>query len=392
MEKTELTADLLGLRGGLSLISKNTDRIKNLESANQHLKDSVRSLEQQRRAAENHLKNQTEELEKMKKTYSSLKREISDFSNVRIVEKTKLQYKKEASSRAIDWIEAFPEIGWWNGAIWAVLLGIIYNLFCIFPGDYSVVGAFAGLFAYPLIITIVWLIRRRAQIKREVKKRIQSYNSDIQSRKERLNNLSNDIKRQELKINQAKRDVLSIDKKVKDAYHQEHDLSMENGKKIEILANQSKIIKSALSNNYGFVLNESDWSNIDLIIHYLQTRRADTLKEALTLVDRQIQTNQIVAAINAASHSIGTHINSALSKFAEAISASFSRLDSTLQTISAQVAASSNDSHVLAEKINQRLDDNISELKIQSALLEKSNITSERLIEDLKYNQKYWIK
>lgn len=392
MEKTQLTADLLGLRGGLSLISKNTDRIKNLESANQHLKDSILSMKQQHRSAENQLKNRTEELERMKKTYSGLKRELSDLSNVRSIERTKRQFKKEASVGALDWIEAFPEIGWWNGAIWAVLVGIIYNFFYNLPGDYSVVGALGGMVAYPLIITIVWLIRRSAQIKNRVEKKIHSYNLDIQSRKEGLNNLSNEIKRQELKITQAKNDVLHFDKKVKNAYREEHDLSMENGKKIAFLVNQSKIIKSALSANYGFTLNESDWGNIDLIIHYLETGRADTLKEALALVDRQIQTNQIVSAINAASHSISAHINSALSKFADAMTVSFSKLDSTLQTISAQVAASTETSHVIAEKINERLDANISELKVQSALIEKSNTTSERLVEDLKYNQKYWIK
>ena len=328
----------------------------------------------------------------MKKTYSGLERELSDLSNGRSIERTKRQFKKEASAGALDWIDAFPEIGWWNGAIWAVLFGIIYNLFYNLPGDYSVVGALGGMVAYPLIITIVWLIRRSAQIKKKVEKKIHSYNLDIQSRKERLNNLSNEIKRQELKITQAKKDVLYFDKKVKDAYREEHDLSMENGKKIAFWVNQSKIIKSALSANYGFTLNESDWGNIDLIIHYLETGRADTLKEALALVDRQIQTNQIVSAINAASHSISAHIKSALSKFAAAMTVSFSKLDSTLQTISAQVAASTETSHVIAEKINERLDANISELKVQSALIEKSNTTSERLVEDLKYNQKYWIK
>ena len=37
-----------------------------------------------------------------------------------------------------------------------------------------------------------------------------------------------------------------------------------------------------------------DWSNLDLIIYYLETNRADTIKEALQLLDEEIRTLVLV--------------------------------------------------------------------------------------------------
>lgn len=46
-------------------------------------------------------------------------------------------------------------------------------------------------------------------------------------------------------------------------------------------------VKKALDNSYGDILDSRDWDKLDKIIYLLETHRADTVKEALQLIDRE---------------------------------------------------------------------------------------------------------
>ena len=61
--------------------------------------------------------------------------------------------------------------------------------------------------------------------------------------------------------------------------------------------NQVKRYTDALITEFSSVLDPRDWANIDLIIFYYETGRADTLKEALQQVDRQRQNEALIKAI-----------------------------------------------------------------------------------------------
>ncbi|MDE7082381.1 MAG: hypothetical protein K2O89_01595 [Clostridia bacterium] len=50
-------------------------------------------------------------------------------------------------------------------------------------------------------------------------------------------------------------------------------------------------VKMTLENTYGDILNYRDWDKLDMIIYLLETYRADTIKEALQLIDREQQSN-----------------------------------------------------------------------------------------------------
>lgn len=46
-------------------------------------------------------------------------------------------------------------------------------------------------------------------------------------------------------------------------------------------------VKTELENAYGDILDSRDWDKLDKIIYLLETHRADTVKEALQLIDRE---------------------------------------------------------------------------------------------------------
>ena len=48
-------------------------------------------------------------------------------------------------------------------------------------------------------------------------------------------------------------------------------------------------VKMTLENTYGDIINYRDWDKLDMIIYLLETYRADTIKEALRIIDREQQ-------------------------------------------------------------------------------------------------------
>ena len=189
-----------------------------------------------------------------------------------------------------------------------------------------------------------------------------------------------------LKLKLEYNDRLAIEKRNLEKVSQDVD------KSIKLIAERSNSFVHAMRTTYVDVITESDWDNVDLIIHYFETGRADTLKEALQQVDRQKQTDQIVRAIKEASSSISRHIESAFSRMGQALALSFNRLDSSLKTISSQLEKNQRSSIDLNDRLLAKIDEHINITEMNAVLLEKANKTSSELLDDLRYNQRFWVK
>ena len=114
---------------------------------------------------------------------------------------------------------------------------------------------------------------------------------------------------------------------------------------LNVVESQSAIIKpiyDKLKEKYSPVLNPLDWENLDLVIFYFETGRADTVRDALIQVDRQRQTDQIVSAINEASERIHRTIISGFQSLEATVVKCASILSSQLsarQTSQQQIAS-----------------------------------------------------
>lgn len=87
---------------------------------------------------------------------------------------------------------------------------------------------------------------------------------------------------------------------------------------------------NALVAQFKSVLDIRDWEHIDLIIFNFETGRADTLKEALQQVDRRVQTDEIIEAIESAGSSIAATINVTMRELRSDLNKSFNRLSEQL--------------------------------------------------------------
>ena len=181
---------------------------------------------------------------------------------------------------------------------------------------------------------------------------------------------------------------------------------------VPISTTNAKSIKKALNQQFDSILSESDWTNIDLLIFYLYSGRADSLKEALLLVDQQRQTDQIVATVQYAAQYISSTIVECTKEITRTMRVCFQQLsmqiDENHQTLLYELKKINtnikNTSDAL-EKTSGSLKEHLNSIssttklqqqtlmnieKLNSALLSQANKSSDELMHELRYNQKYW--
>ena len=133
-------------------------------------------------------------------------------------------------------------------------------------------------------------------------------------------------------------------------------------------------VTGELQRAYGAILDPRDWKYVDLVIFYFETGRADTMKEALVLVEREVQTQRIEGAIKMAAD----RICGAIAHATAIISSQLNTISSQLSTVIAQ--------QQIQIGQNQRM---IAAADMQNALLKKANTTSEQLMNDVSYIKNY---
>ncbi len=171
----------------------------------------------------------------------------------------------------------------------------------------------------------------------------------------------------------------------------------------------SKSVKAAMLEMSAGILNECDWQNIDLLIFYLENGRADSLKEALQLVDKQRQTDQITYAIRDAGKHIATVLDQSMTRLGRIMQQGFASLSAQIQHNHAETIETMRTSVSKLENTirdgNREMSDKLQRINktieyegqrvasaeyLQAALLKRANENSDTLMNELRYNQKYW--
>ena len=157
-----------------------------------------------------------------------------------------------------------------------------------------------------------------------------------------------------------------------------------NKKNVEIENKKNRILTTAKTKSdamyksivklYGKILNERDWKYLDLIIYYFETGRADTAKEALQLVEREVQTRRIINAVEQSARYIVGAIERAVEQISSQLNVISNQLNSVIQLQQVQIGQT------------RQL---ISQMEMQNALIQKTNQTSERLMQDVTFIKNY---
>lgn len=151
-----------------------------------------------------------------------------------------------------------------------------------------------------------------------------SNGKDLQKRiKEGSGKSKQDLKDAKARLSQAAADCDSAQKALA-------IVSKDYEKVKSVSTKLSQDMYNALVAQFKSVLDIRDWEHIDLIIFNFETGRADTLKEALQQVDRRVQTDEIIEAIESAGSSIAATINVTMRELRSDLNKSFNRLSEQL--------------------------------------------------------------
>ena len=172
--------------------------------------------------------------------------------------------------------------------------------------------------------------------------------------------LEYDINKKERELMKAK-DAFSIIKKARLA-------------ELDKIKNRCFYMFQALEKTYGNFLDLRDWKHTDLMIFYFESRRADDMKEALLLVDRQVQTDSIIEAIGRATEELRQTILYSTIKTAQIMSSGFSLLSNQMGIMQTKI-----------NKQNIQLEEIASLQYMNNALQKKANANSLQLMEDVSY-------
>ena len=441
----EIVSDLYGLRGGLSLIAQKVDEIQKCEDKKEKIIDNreckTYQLGEKRDFWAAKLSEKKENSRLMQEAYRKASSRYEKAYIANSNRKSMSYEAKKAKAKAkylekhkvytfdfsdmFDWDEGIPylptaiwlliclSIGmslwgvffwvnddpWWDRLLVSILGAAVYA----WPAA-LVVKFLYNFFAHPIrficsvfvraIIPSKKINRLIAEENAELEKEERTSKAELDEMKRNLENALKSQTEQELNTNA----LLVSAKNDYNAYFNDTAKTIkECDIKKQELKKEARNIKQGLIKAYSSLIAESDWENIDLLIYYMQTGRADNLKEALQQVDRQRQTEEIVGAIKVASSYIVQEIRNTANTMGQALAKSFSVISGQLSDIKGEISRNNERllllTEVVATSTSIRTRENkeisiqnarqIAATEINNALLKKSNESSRELVETL---------
>ena len=421
--KQEKIAELFAIRAGLSVISENTDKIKERENEVADINKSLSDFFENNAFEQNKLSkdynNKIEAIEKDiellaedkypiksiengEKAFYYLKEDIKEQT-----EKNRPQKPKVYAVLSVFFLLLFVAgvlIALWGGKKLEMV-----RILCIFIG-------FCGFVAVEIsnsrngddrfaFLRFIEMIEQKMYYKRWLKKcrdedamiakYEEIYNKEAplitERKRQELSALKNEKERElKKKREQIEKETATTNAKAEAEIQRIND-------EITALLSASCQISKALSDNYPW-FSESDWENTDLVIYYLQTGRADTIKEALYQVDRQRQTEQIVSVISQATQYLVGTINNNFYSLERLVKSSFQKLAFLVENSGRSISRAIEENTAIireqaenARTIGKLQEKLLTETQLSNSLLAKANETSDELLNDLRYQQKYWV-
>lgn len=366
-QKNQMLADLYALRAGMSAISIERDKFGVKEKAYSDAKRKVDCACYEYENAENFVSrcDEYDKKDSLQKTEEKAKLDLT--------------FKKTVI-----------------GSLGAGIVGALIPWFFYFAtsGDYGQDSKYGYsywkeyLIASACILGIIFVVGLAFALIVKV-----SNGKDLQKRiKEGSGKSKQDLKDAKARLSQAAADCDSAQKALA-------IVSKDYEKVKSVSTKLSQEMYNALVAQFKSVLDIRDWEHIDLIIFNFETGRADTLKEALQQVDRRVQTDEIIEAIESAGSSIAATINVTMRELRSDLNKSFNRLSEQLAIQHAEQMTALGNINRSIERTNESiaklqsatenngktLENILSAANLNNALIAKIGCDSMSLMDDVNY-------
>ena len=136
-------------------------------------------------------------------------------------------------------------------------------------------------------------------------------------------------------------------------------------KQISLLRSDAKKIYNVLVSKFSSTIDPRDWENLDIIIYMLETRRADSMRDALNRTDLALRHEDIKSTLV----TVGRQIQNSISTLAGRIG-----------RLSYEIAESGRQTSAMLGSLNTSM---LNASEAERALLEKANTNSRQLMSDV---------
>ncbi len=365
-DKTKLLSDLYAIRATMSVVAMNDDSSEaeklGIRETNDEIEKEKSLIVQKKHDTEvqlnsmrytTHIANRKKDLDEAQEKLQNAQK---DFEYKR---KQKEEQYKESRHSFKHYFTFVP------GKVWGIYCGVdagiwlLLYIIMIIAGTIGTTIFFIVVFALPtpivlfIIHPIVYLYYRRKKVYEYESYKREHYDPS----KDKLEKCQKEVDQLEDGIKRAKTAILNgeVYMTPDDARRVEGELAEQEQiyqaiiKRLEdqILPHKNAIKEIAICSQ-GIIesatkayplIDFRDWENVDLIIYYFETGRADDMKEALQLVDRQRQTDEIVDAIEMASKSICKTFKNTMGWLGSSLAQSFSVLSRQMAQQHAELMA-----------------------------------------------------
>lgn len=402
-QKNQMLADLYALRAGMSAISIEKDKLDKSESV---YKEALNDVDRERIEYEKNDYDIDRVNRGISYCNSQLPRGYLATENNKERKKKIKSYGKKYRKGTAKWdaLEIFIHT-LIAGAIGLVLAAVPWFFYFVTSGAYDSdkrmqptfensyyknyiyvsIGIFAIILIIGLIVSTIRVVGENRSEKKETK-------TNIKSAEKSIRELKNELASYQLEKNASK--------KVLDRY-----VAIANEKRAVFEKDRTRLTKLSqdmydrLVAQFKTLLDIRDWQHIDLVIFYFETGRADTLKEALQQVDRRVQTDEIIEAIESAGSSIAATINVTMRELRSDLNKSFNRLSEQLAIQHAEQMTALGNINRSIERTNESiaklqsatenngktLENILSAANLNNALIAKIGCDSMSLMDDVNY-------
>ena len=141
---------------------------------------------------------------------------------------------------------------------------------------------------------------------------------------------------------------------------------------------KAKAVYDALVNAYGGYFHPENWKYIDRVVFYLTTDRADTIRDALNLMDQRLNAEMIASEMRACSQQIVGEIRRSTSLIVSAVSLASERIVESNNALTRELSAANQIASAQVDATNRL----VSAQELNNALQKKANTSMEQLIKD----------
>lgn len=414
MNKEELLANLYVLRAGISKISINKEDYDKYSSKNKYNEEKLNKITDDIEINKKDLEYYEKENDKLsrkdfraeandayRREKSKLEKKINkkdnDFLKSRVILNGFIiilgiclliglglffywRYLDNAIKEMLDWAEGdISKIENYNLGV--VYKNIIFVAMIVIPSG--------GFIAY--LVKLIINLKNNLEInKRNTEKRnkIKSKLSNLDETTFIANYLQEKNRINYLKISDNKNKIKQINSSL-NTLELDKTKTMTNLTETRELLDACIFVNSVLYNSlvktYSF-LDPRDYKNLDLVIYYIETNRADDIKEALQLVDKKIEMNELKSLIIEATKNITSTINNNTMQLASYMNNCFNNLANNISLQNKEILKSINS---YQSTVNNKIDYLSREInynkELNNALISRISVSSETLAKDVSY-------